>query len=83
MPSSICPVCHREYEYTNARYDRCPYCVPKDKPERDDYDYNQDYPTDESDESTDLTSLAGNTVPAPEVDTCLRTVRGMSREGSG
>jgi hypothetical protein len=46
MPTAICPVCHREYEYTNACTDRCPYCVPKDESEPDDYDYDQANPAD-------------------------------------
>jgi hypothetical protein len=46
MPTAVCPVCYREYEYTNARTDRCPICVPQDEPEPDDYDYDQTNRTD-------------------------------------
>jgi len=47
MPIAVCPVCRREYEYTNAHIDRCPVCCPKVEPELDDYDYDQTNPTDQ------------------------------------
>ena len=46
--TAICPVCHQEYEYSNARTYRCPSCCLKPKsddnwrddlmPEADGYD---------------------------------------------
>jgi hypothetical protein len=29
--TAICPVCHQEYEFSNAYTDRCPICCPKEK----------------------------------------------------
>ena len=50
MPTAICPVCHREYEYTNARTDRCPVCVPKEESEEvfEDYELVDELPDDDA-----------------------------------
>jgi hypothetical protein len=29
--TAICPVCHQEYEFSNAYTVRCPICCPKEK----------------------------------------------------
>ena len=39
--STICDACGQRYEFTNYVTDRCPICFPVDKPDDDDFDYDQ------------------------------------------